>query len=112
MKKFLKKFPLTTYATIVLLIALNLDRNVQYDSENPIVLIILLIVFLSLPLTAINQAYLAFGIKSSVLPWIFPIFFLLLLDLLILSLRTGFLKNSMKKIYKNFLLKNPHNPKT
>lgn len=99
MKEFLKKFPLTIYSVIVLLIAFNVDRDVQYDSGELMVLVILAILFLSLPILAVGQIYTLLNIQVSLL-WVIPIFFLL--DLLIICLRNGSLKNIFTRMISNF----------
>lgn len=99
MKFFLKQFPLTIYATTVLLIALSFGQDVQYDSGELIVVPIVLIMLLSLPLLAIGQIYTLLGIEVS-LAWVIPIFFLL--DLLLLSIRKGYIKTVIKKFISKF----------
>ena len=96
MKIFLKKFPLTVYAVMVLLFIYFTDENIQYDSN---FIHVALLMILSLPLIAIGQIYTFLKINVS-LPWVIPLF--LLLDLLLLSLRTGSLKNFLKKTYHKF----------
>ncbi len=96
MKKILKKFPLTAYSVVVILMLFFTDKNIQYDSDFIHMIVLWILV---MPLMVINQLHMMFDIQSDVLPWVFPIFFCLLLDLLILSLRTGSLKNFLKKTY-------------
>ena len=84
MKKFLKLFPVTTYSVFVVLLALILMKDIQYDSNIFQTLLNFLIVFLGLPLIGIGQIYRFLGIKTS-LPWVIPICFLL--DLIILYIR-------------------------
>ena len=82
MKKFLKRFPLTTYSVIIVILILT-GKDVDYDSRDPRVIWNLCIVLLSLPLIGIGQIYPLLGITAS-LPWAIPTCFLLDLTLLYL----------------------------
>ena len=94
MRRFLKIFPLTTYATCVVLFIFSLDDGIQYDSN--VITVFVEMVFVA-PLIAIGQIYALLNIKAS-LPWVVPIF--LLLDFLVLSIRKGHIKNFIKKLLK------------
>ena len=98
MKSFLKKFPLTSYATAVVFIIFFLIEDKPRDEILPIDPLFWIII-LTLPLIAVGQIYALLGLEVS-LP--FSILFLFLLDLLLLSLRTGSIKNFFKKTYHKF----------
>ena len=76
----------------------------QYDSHFIQALVLWI---LAIPLLAISQIYTFLNIEVS-LYGVIPI--CLLLDLLILPLRTGSLKNFLKKTYKKLLSKPPSKP--
>jgi len=96
MKKILKKFPLTSYATIVVLMAFFLIEDKPRD-EVMLIDPALWITILALPLTAINQLPIAFGIGNQTLFWLFPIFLSLLLDLLLFHLLPKLITNLKSK---------------
>jgi len=81
MTKFIKRFPLTTYAILVLILFLVTKENMHPDN-NFIIFIILW--FLMLPLTAVNQVMVLFGITNKILLLYSPVFLFFLLDLFLL----------------------------
>jgi len=86
MKKLVKKFPLTSYSVVAVLITSFLAKNA--NSDDPVGIInFLILLFLGAPLTAVNQLLITFGINNTMLLfWLFPIFSFLLLDLLLFHL--------------------------
>lgn len=84
MKNFFKKFPLTTYAAIVIILFFVFKGSI-HPEENFIIFIIFS--FLALPLTAVNQIYIIFGIQNEIFFLFSPIFSFLVIDLLILYFR-------------------------
>lgn len=95
----MKKFPLTIYALIVTILIFTASDDLYHDSN---FIFFIIVWFLAMPLTAVNQILVLFDIKDQVLFWIFPIFVFFILDLLIFCLRNGRLKTVFNKIISNF----------
>lgn len=111
MKKFFKEiwnvvklFPLTSCGIFVLMAAIFVqETNATYDSQGLSGGLFLLLILLSRPFQLINNLanflHMSWLINFFKPPLLGTCFFLLLLDLLLLSLRTGSLKNLLKKTY-------------
>ena len=95
MKNFLKTFPFTIYSIIAVSFIFFTKENIQYDSN---FIHVAALFILGFPIMVVNQIYLFFFQQKEIILWIFPIFFFLLFDLLILSIR--------KNLIKDFFCKN------
>lgn len=97
MKNLIKKFPLTSYSVIIVVMIFIFVDDVNRDEILPIDPVFWILI-LALPLIGVGQIYKLLGIKLS-LPFVIPLFFLL--DLVLLYIRTKLIPKLKSNYYNS-----------